>query len=174
MKNNKEKTYRMESEIELAFPYLDELDDQINKLRDLAFFVKLKDAIISSRTSRKVKLAKKYSIKSQNHQKDGYRFQVKIEGLYVNSKNDEPIYYLVYANIKYQMNQKYKQFYKEFRKKNQAFKYYNQLNNELELLKRRDIMEKIFNAKEKEIRKLLWNLPFSFFEFISYISKQKD
>ena len=66
---------------------------------------------------------------------------------------DKPTYYTFYTDIKYYNEKRLKQFYKEFRKESDSKNYYKTMAGIFRHLKRRDIMEKLFDLKLEEIKK---------------------
>jgi len=149
MKSIKEKKYRQESEYDLAIKYLEELNKKINYLQNISIKFRIKQLFSSNQN----KIIKHLTIKSHKYLKDGYEFQTKIEKMY-ESKEEHP-HYCVYLNIKVGMEQRKKLLYKEFSYLKDASNYFKILNQEIENSKRRDIMEKIFDIKIKEIKKIL-------------------
>lgn len=161
-------SYRKESEIDNALPYLDKLNEEINKL------TKQKEAILKNQKPRfKIKnifnhklknitfieniIEKQKLIKSSSYKKDGYFFRVRLYKTYNEKDITNTLYFTFYVNIKYDDIIKKKQFFKKFIDENEAKIYYKNMCGVFKNLRRRDLMEKLFKEKEEEIKILkLW------------------
>lgn len=158
-------TYRKESEIDNAFPYLDKLNQELDELK------KQKDALPSNYQKPKFNIKnifknkkqiispieiveKKKLIKSSSYKKDGYYFRVRLYRIYNEKEISQTLYFEFYVNIKYVNVIKNKQFFKKFINEVEAKVYYEDMCGVFKNLKRRDLMEKLFKEKEEEIKYL--------------------
>ena len=153
--NTNEISYRRESEIDKAFEYLDKLDKELNRLKDLnnstiSFF-----SIFAPKNEYRdfTTITKCTVTKSENYIKDGYEFKIKQEKVYTKKRLNKPTYYTFYVDIKYYNEKRLKQFYREFRKESDSKNYYKVMSGIFKHLKRRDIMEKLFDMKLEKIKK---------------------
>ena len=111
-------------------------------------------SIFSKKNYDNLNMTKKKILKSQNFIKDGYEFRIRLESIYTENHEDKPTYYIFYSNIKYYNERRPKQFYKEFGKENDALNYFKDMQGVFTHLKRRDLMEKLFDMKLKIIKSL--------------------
>lgn len=163
--------YNVESEIDKAFPYLDELDKKIYQLEiskkrkllkespknkhkkkfsllNIFRFHKAKDK--KGRTDTPLNLRRK-TLKHHEYPKDGYIFRIQLVQRY----NENDIYYYEFSvNIKYRESIKKEQFYKKILDLNEAKEYYEKMAGVFRHLKRRDLMEKLFKEKRELIKQL--------------------
>lgn len=164
--------YRKESEIDKAFPYLDELNANLKELKkevkiELPEPTKRKFSILNIFSFRKNTSCKKTKvleeseeiipkktkyISSKKFKKDGYEFLIRFNMKY-NESTSKPSYYEVFINIKYYEEKRNKEFYKKFKDYNEANTHYNNWEGMLKHLTRRDIMERLFKEKLNEIEK---------------------
>lgn len=149
--------YMIESEIDKAFPYLDELNKElsilekgktiskkINLLNIFSFFKKTSYDLIANNTK---------PIKSKTYKKDGYKFIVKFNMKY-NESNSKPYYYEIFINIIYSKEKRCKEFYKKFNDIIEARECYKTWEGMFKHLTRRDIMEILFKEKLESIKQL--------------------
>lgn len=102
----------------------------------------------------KEKIPKYYkAINSGIFKKNGYEFYLRWNVRFTKTVS-EPAYYEVFVNITYSNNKKAKEFYKSIADYNDAKNYYSRLEGMLKLLKRSDIMERLFKEKLLEIQEL--------------------
>lgn len=153
------RNYMIESEIDKALPYLDELNEELSILEKenpinsskkvsllniFSFFRKTSYELIANNTK---------LIKSKTYKKDGYKFIVKFNMKY-NESNSKPYYYEVFINIIYSEEKRYKEFYKKFNDIIEARGCYKTWEGMLKHLTRRDIMELLFKEKLESIKQL--------------------
>lgn len=147
----------IESEIDKAFPYLDELNAKLKLLNEnkLTKSTSLTTIFKLYKKEKRKLLTKKRrrTLNSKSHWKDGYDFTIKLQCIY-DSKNCNNCYYEFFANIKYGFETREKEYYKKFYNIDKAKKYYNDIEGVFKNLKRRELMEKLFKEKESEIKKL--------------------
>lgn len=147
--------YRTESEIDKAFAYLDKLDNEIKELNDLKYQNTFNIfSIFSKKSYDSLNMTKRKILKSQNFIKAGYEFRIRLEAIYTENHEEKPTYYIFYSNIKYYNERRPKQFYKEFSKEKDAVNYFKDMQGVFTHLKRRDLMEKLFDMKLKIIKSL--------------------
>ena len=152
---DEDRHYRKESEIDKAFVYLDDLDNQIKELKDSKYQNNFNIfSLFSKKNYDNLNMTKKKILKSQNFIKDGYEFRIRLESIYTENHEEKPTYYIFYSNIKYYNERRPKQFYKEFGKENDALNYFKDMQGVFTHLKRRDLMEKLFDMKLKIIKSL--------------------
>ena len=154
-----EVTYKKESEIDNAFPYLDKLNKEIDELNKqilsnkkntakkrkfklFSFILKEKNEVDPIKEKRKL-------IKSHTYKKDGYIFKIVLYN--VSNELNNNLYFEFYSNIIYVNEIRQKEFYKQFFDKNEAKKHFENMEYVFKILKRRDLMEKLFNLKLQEI-----------------------
>lgn len=147
----------IESEIDRAFPYLDELNKLIEKSDNtiqknnyhpiLSFFGIRKNLITHEPI---ITIQRKRLVKSKTFFKDGYDFSIKLY-LIFDEANPKYFYYEFFANIKYGFEVRKREFYKKFYNKDEAKKYYEDMEGVFRLLKRRELMERLFKQKLEEI-----------------------
>lgn len=157
-----ETSYRKESEIDNAFPYLDqlnqELDELIKKKEALSTNQKPKFSIVSIFKNKKTNIMpleiieKKKLIKSSSYKKDGYYFRMRLYRIYNEKYTAQTLHFEFYVNIKYVNVIKNKQFFKKFMNINEAKQYYDDMCGVFKYLRRRDLMEMLFKEKEEEIK----------------------
>lgn len=157
-----ETSYRKESEIDNAFPYLDqlnqELDELIKKKETLSTNQKPKFSIVSIFKNKKTNIMpleiieKKKLIKSSSYKKDGYYFRMRLYRIYNEKYTAQTLHFEFYVNIKYVNVIKNKQFFKKFMNINEAKQYYDDMCGVFKHLRRRDLMEMLFKEKEEEIK----------------------
>lgn len=150
-------SYREESEIDKAFNFLDKLDAEIEELENSEYNCNFNLFSIFSKKDYKnsnIEITKKKILKTHNFIKDGYEFRIRLEAIYTVKKTEKPTYYIFYSNIKYYNERRPKQFYKEFVKEQDAIKYFKDMEGVFTHLKRRDLMEKLFDIKLEIIKKL--------------------
>lgn len=166
-------SYSIYSEIDKTFPYLDELDNKIDQLKQIIESKKLLEKspeviqkkqfnifkIFSLQKSKKIECKKiiknqkklrTKTLKHHNFYKDGYDFHIRI----VNRFEDDPNttdYYEFTVSIKYKDMEKKNQFYKKIDTKEEAIKYYKDMEGVFKHLKRRDLIERLFKEKQSEI-----------------------
>lgn len=154
--------YMKESEIDKAFPYLDELNTKLaalqknatidspakRKFHIFSFFKDTSDKKVDEMIATNTKY-----IKSKTYKKDGYQFLVRFNMKY-NESTSKPCYYEVYINIKYSEEKRNKEFYRKFNDVNEAREYYDNWEGMLKHLTRRDIMERLFKEKLESIEQL--------------------
>lgn len=155
-------SYRKESEIDNAFPYLDqlnqELNDLIKKKEALSTNQKPKFNIVSIFKNKKTNIMpmeiieKKTLIKSSSYKKDGYYFRMRLYRIYNEKYTAQTLHFEFYVNIKYVNVIKNKQFFKKFMNINEAKQYYDDMCGVFKHLRRRDLMEMLFKEKEEEIK----------------------
>ena len=93
---------------------------------------------------------KKY-LNSKVFKKDGYTFTIKIVRT-INKDIFNPQYvYQFYSTLKYGKETRDKLLYEEFLDKDQAIKYFLQMEGVFKNLKRRDLIEKIFKDFQNKI-----------------------
>lgn len=157
-------SYRKESEIDNAFPYLDKLNQELDELN------KQKEALSKNQKTKfnisnlfKIKksnilpidiVEKKKLIKSSSYKKDGYYFRVRLYRIYNEKDISQTLHFEFYVNIKYVNVIKNKQFFKKFMNVNEAKEYYEDMCGVFKNLRRRDLMERLFKEKEEEIKYL--------------------
>ncbi len=150
-----EVTYMKESEIENAFPYLDQLNNEIKELKELSKEPEKKESFITkifSKNGLPVKLKRK-AISSKNFMKDGYEFRIRLGCMY-DENTGIPHYFEFTVNIKYYDEKRNNEFYKRFDDLADAKKYYENMEGVFKNLKRRDLMERLFKSKIEEINNL--------------------
>lgn len=157
-----ETSYRKESEIDNAFPYLDqlnqELDELIKKKEALSTNQKPKFSIVNIFKNKKTNIMpleiieKKKLIKSSSYKKDGYYFRMRLYRIYNEKYTAQTLHFEFYVNIKYVNVIKNKQFFKKFMNINEAKQYYDDMCGVFKHLRRRDLMEMLFKEKEEEIK----------------------
>lgn len=161
-------SYSIESEIDKAFPYLDKLDEEISILKNTIEKKKLveKSPMVKTKFNflnfllfklskeKTVKISKspqklRYkTLKSHKYSKDGYIFYIRL----LQRFDEEKIYYYEFSvNITFSEIVKKEQFYKKIDNIDDAMHYYNDMNGVFKYLKRRDLMERLFNIKKQEI-----------------------
>lgn len=155
--------YIKESEIDKAFPYLDELDKEISKLKlqlselqknNQTFFQKLFN--IKRRESEiddSIKIKRTYC-KKHKFKKDGYEFLLRTTRVYKEIDTSNPYYYEFFVNIKYNFESKNEQFYKRTTHENELKKYFEDMEGVFKHLTRRDLIERLFKIKKEEIESL--------------------
>ena len=80
---DEDRHYRTESEIDKAFVYLDDLDNQINELKDSKYQNNFNIfSIFSKKNYDNLNMTKKKILKSQNFIKDGYEFRIRLESIF--------------------------------------------------------------------------------------------
>ncbi len=164
-------SYSMKSEIDKAFPYLDQLDEEIYQLKTTIEKKKLLQKSPKNEQKRKfsflniflvkkqekkeiikendisVKLRKK-TLKHHNYFKDGYLFQIHLIQRYDEISTR---YYEFSVDITFDELVKKEQFYKKIYNLEEAKQYYLDMEGVFKCLKRRDLMERLFKEKIKEI-----------------------
>lgn len=163
-------TYSIESEIDKAFPYLDKLDMELTQLKDniekekllnkspmeeqnkrisfLKLFLSRKPEKKAVKVIDKPAKLRKKTLKYQNYSKDGYIFRIQL----IQKYDDISIkYYEFSVNITFDNLVKKEQFYKRFDDVNEAKLHYSNMDGVFKHLKRRDLMERLFNEKQQEI-----------------------
>jgi len=158
-------SYSKESVIDRAFPFIDELDNQINTLKlqleevrnkdnNLNFFKKLfNKKNINEEFDDSIKIKRNYC-KMHKFRKDGYDFVLRSTRVYKENDPTTPYYYEFFVNIKYNFETKNKQFYKRFACENESKKYFEDMEGVFKHLTRRDLIERLFIIKQKEINSL--------------------
>lgn len=151
-----EVSYRKESEIDKAFDYIDELDAEIKKLRgsNSLNYNKLYSIFSFKKIYNDSPIIKTQRIKSHNYMKDGYEFRIIMDKVFTEKSKDKIAYYIFYVNVRYNSEKRIKQLYQEFNKLDDVKKHYKNMEGVFKLLKRRDLIERIFDFKLKEIEKL--------------------
>ncbi len=156
---DEDQRYSLESEIDRAFPSLDKLDEELNRLKIadksnikkkkcnfFNIFCKKKKSSLFNNSSRV--LLRKKTLKHREYFKDGYIFRIQLIQRYY---EDEIYYYEFSVNIKYSELVKKNQFYKKFININEAKKYYSDMEGVFKHLTRRDLIERLFKEKKQEI-----------------------
>ncbi len=151
-----EVSYRKESEIDKAFDYIDELDAKIKNLRGSSSLNNNKICSIFSfkKNYNNSPIVKTQRIKSKNFIKDGYEFRIIMDKVFTEKSKDKIAYYIFYVNVRYNSEKRNKQLYQEFNKLDDIKKHYKNMEGVFKLLKRRDLIERIFDFKLKEIEKM--------------------
>lgn len=162
--------YSIESEFDKAFPYLDKLDEQIKQLKKeieekellesskeiqskkfslfSIFHKKQKNSSFSNKLPKTVLPLRKKTLKHHEYSKDGYIFRIQLIQRY----NEVKVHYYEFSvNIKYSELEKKEQFYKKFFDLSEAKQYYGNMEGVFKLLKRRDLIERLFKEKKQEI-----------------------
>lgn len=157
-----ETSYHKESEIDNAFPYLDQLNQELNELikkkEALSTNQKPKFSIVSIFKNKKTNIMpleiieKKKLIKSSSYKKDGYYFRMRLYRIYNEKYTAQTLHFEFYVNIKYVNVIKNKQFFKKFMNINEAKQHYEDMCGVFKHLRRRDLMEMLFKEKEEEIK----------------------
>ena len=153
--------YRKESEIDNAFKYLDALDKEIKDLTFQASTIKYDKNIkerkfnifkFLSKNVEKEKTVKEKRklLRSGTYNKDGYIFKIRLYNVSDEISN-EILYFEFYSNIIYANERRNKQFYTQISDENNAKQYFENMSAVFKILKRRDLMEKLFNSKLEEI-----------------------
>lgn len=158
-------SYRKESEIDNAFPYLDKLNKELNEL------TKQKEIILKQQRPKfkvinifkhKIKsiayvddiITKPKLVKSSSYKKDGYFFRVRLYKIYNEKNINQTLHFEFYVNIKYNDIIKKKQFFKKFTNEKEAKEYHKNMCGVFKNLRRRDLIERLFKEKEEEIENL--------------------
>lgn len=159
--------YTPESEIDKAFPYLDKLDEEIDKYKKRAkklpqivknkkfiLFKIFRKQMLGSKNIGKIinttKKLRKKTLKHRNYIKDGYEFHIRVVNIYEDITNITD-HYEFSVSIKYKEQIKKDQFYKSFNNKDEALHHYKNMEGVFKHLTRRDLMERLFKEKMKEI-----------------------
>ena len=155
-------SYRDVSEFDIAFPYLDKLNQELDELKKIkdSLSIKQKPKLNIKYLFKSPKLIilstdvveKKKLIKSSSYKKDGYFFRVRLYRIYDENNISETLRFEFYVNIKYVNVIKNKQFYKTFMNEKEAKIYYEDMCGVFKNLRRRDLMERLFIEKEEEIK----------------------
>ena len=155
----------IESEIDKAIPYLDKLNTEISQLKTgkLRGSYRSKSLNIPKKFSlfslfkKKVTInqkvsttAKRRQVRKQSYIKDGYTFTIKLYCV-SDGKNQ---YYEFFADIKYGDEIRKKEYYRTFTDIDKAKKHYEDMKGVFKILRRRELMEKLFTEKLKEIKSL--------------------
>lgn len=166
-------SYSIESEIDKAFPYLNELDEEISRLKKIIDKRKLAKKSPQSAKKRKFNLfrisrhqkienkedieiidtpkkLRRKTLKHHKYTKDGYEFHIRIINIYEDITNLTD-HYEFSVRIKFGEQIKNNQFYKEILNKDVALQYYKNMEGVFKHLTRRDLMERLFKEKRKEI-----------------------
>jgi len=77
-----------------------------------------------------------------------------MDKVFTEKSKDKIAYYIFYVNVRYNSEKRIKQLYQEFNKLDDVKKHYKNMEGVFKLLKRRDLIERIFDFKLKEIEKL--------------------
>lgn len=158
-------SYRKESEIDNAFPYLDKLNkelDELNKQKEVILKKQKPKFKITNIFIHKIKniayvndiILKQKLVKSASFMKDGYFFRVRLYKIFNEKNIAQILHFEFYVNIKYNEITKKKQFFKKFTDEYEAKIYYKNMCGVFKNLRRRDLMEKLFKEKEEEIENL--------------------
>lgn len=162
---DEEQSYHIESEIDKALPYLDELNLKILSLKKentssnvtikkkFNIFNIFKKADKSIESIKEIPPKNTKYIKYKKYQKDGYEFTVKLNMKY-NDSTANPCFYEVFVNIKYCNERRDKEFYRKYNNIDEAKEYYISWEGMLKHLTRRDIMERLFKEKKNMIDNL--------------------
>jgi len=160
--------YTPESEIDKAFPYLEKLDEEITKYkkntdkklphtikkkRFILFKIFRKQKLKSKKIDKLINTSKKLrrkTLKHRNYIKDGYEFHIRLVNIYEDITNITD-HYEFSVSIKYNEQIKKEQFYKSFNNKDEALQHYKNMEGVFKHLTRRDLMERLFKEKTKEI-----------------------
>lgn len=161
-------SYSIQSEFDKAFPYLDELDDEISILKNaiekkklaekspvhktkfsylkfILFKIQKKEIVKINKPSQKLRFK---TLKSHKYNKDGYLFYIRL----IQKFDEEKIHYYEFSvNIIFNDLVKKEQFYKQINDINDAKQYYKDMEGVFKYLTRRDLMEKLFKMKRQEI-----------------------
>lgn len=86
--------------------------------------------------------------------KDGYDFLLRTTRVYKETDTTTRYYYEFFVNIKYNFETKNKQFYKRFTCEAELKKYFEDMEGVFKHLTRRDLIERLFKIKKKEIESL--------------------
>lgn len=167
-------SYLIESEIDKAFPYLNELDEEITHLKKIIDKRKLAKKSLQSTKKKRFKLfrifrqqkienkediknvgtpkkLRRKTIKHHKYIKDGYEFHIRIINIYEDITNLTD-HYEFSVRIKFGKQIKNNQFYKEMLNKDEALQYYKNMEGVFKHLTRRDLMERLFKEKRQEIK----------------------
>lgn len=156
--DNEDFSYTINSEIDQAIPYLDTLISETKKLKKGYFkeidnnpsLLKLIKFKLRKNKFNSLDYNKKY-LNSKVFKKDGYTFTIKIVRT-INKDIFNPQYvYQFYSTLKYGKETRDKLLYEEFLDKDQAIKYFLQMEGVFKNLKRRDLIEKIFKDFQNKI-----------------------
>lgn len=153
-------SYTINSEIDKTIPYLDGLIEE-TKNKKKGYFKEKQNNNPSFFKTIKYKFKKnlvntldyeKKYLHSKSFKKDGYIFRIKVIRI-VEDNEFEPRYiYQFYTTLKYDKETRDKLLYEEFYDKDQATKYFHQMEGVFKHLRRRDLVERIFKDFEKKIK----------------------
>lgn len=158
-------SYSMNSEIDKAFSYINELDKEIEVLKSKIkerkkyyekqnFIKKLFIPKIPNLLIDDTKNIKRNYYKIKKYDKDGYSFLLRTTRVFNIENTNEPCYYEFFVNIKYSFETKSRQFYKRFYNLEETNKYMKDMEGVFKHLTRRDLMERLFKEKKEEIEYL--------------------
>lgn len=152
-------SYTLNSEIDKTIPHLDVLIEETKKQKKGYYkevniehsLFKILKYQLKKNQGESLDYNKQYLF-SKSFKKDGYIFRIKVIRTVTKDELDPKYVYQFYATLKYNKEIRDKLLFEEFYDKEEARKYFHQMEGVFKHLRRRDLVERIFEDFENKIK----------------------